>query len=206
MVGSRQFERWNPLSRASTRRSRSNGPRLDGLELNLPASEVKGHIVVTEPTTVRLPGAADESERELVRGPGAHTVKQAFPVDANSGNLCAPRAERATRYPGRTHRIARQARHIWRRPAYSTGSEAYDAVGVGDEARHRAASPTSANRRQIIFGDRTGPPRLPSNEHLYRSVARLCHQFADRRVAEPLGVHRRGVDSTLRTRPRPQRE
>lgn len=32
-------------------------PRLDGLELRLPAHEVKGHIVVSEPTSLRLPGA-----------------------------------------------------------------------------------------------------------------------------------------------------
>jgi glycine oxidase len=30
-------------------------PRLDGLELRLPASEVKGHMVVSEPTTLTLP-------------------------------------------------------------------------------------------------------------------------------------------------------
>jgi glycine oxidase len=32
-------------------------PRIDGLELRVPAGEVKGHMLVTEPTTVRLPGA-----------------------------------------------------------------------------------------------------------------------------------------------------
>jgi glycine/D-amino acid oxidase-like deaminating enzyme len=43
-------------------------PRVDGLELDLPASEVKGHIVVTEPTTARLPGAVDPLATSLDDG------------------------------------------------------------------------------------------------------------------------------------------
>jgi glycine oxidase len=43
-------------------------PRLDGLELDLPASEVKGHIVVTEPTSARLPGAVDPLATSLDDG------------------------------------------------------------------------------------------------------------------------------------------
>jgi glycine oxidase len=35
-------------------------PVLDGLELRLPQTEVKGHMLATEPTTVRLPGTSDE--------------------------------------------------------------------------------------------------------------------------------------------------
>jgi glycine/D-amino acid oxidase-like deaminating enzyme len=32
-------------------------PRIDGLDLNIPSGEVKGHMLVTEPTNLRLPGA-----------------------------------------------------------------------------------------------------------------------------------------------------
>ncbi len=38
-------------------------PRLDGLELRLPADTVKGHLVVTEPTPVRLPGMVEPGVR-----------------------------------------------------------------------------------------------------------------------------------------------
>jgi glycine oxidase len=48
-------------------------PRLDGLDLHLPASEVKGHMLVSEPTSLTLPGsvaplATTMEDGRLLRG------------------------------------------------------------------------------------------------------------------------------------------
>jgi hypothetical protein len=65
--------------------------------------------------------------------------------------------------------------------------QADDAVGVGDEASDigwRHGCP--ADRRQIIFGDRTGHCASLSNEHRDRVVPRFRHQLANRWDAESL--------------------
>jgi glycine oxidase len=43
-------------------------PRLDGLDFDLPSHEVKGHIVVSEPTSLRLPGCVDPLATSLEDG------------------------------------------------------------------------------------------------------------------------------------------
>jgi glycine oxidase len=43
-------------------------PLLDGLPLDLPASQVKGHLLVTEPTTLRLPGTVAPVATQLEDG------------------------------------------------------------------------------------------------------------------------------------------
>jgi glycine oxidase len=43
-------------------------PTLDGLELNIPAGQVKGHVLVTEPAPVRLPGTVAPVATQLEDG------------------------------------------------------------------------------------------------------------------------------------------
>ena len=43
-------------------------PLLDGLPLDLPASQVKGHLLATEPTTLRLPGTVAPVATQLDDG------------------------------------------------------------------------------------------------------------------------------------------